>query len=75
MKIDYIENNPREIQLEEDLPPYMTEGIANDIAEIFNTPISGAYNWDNTVQDKRIKKLKKIIVALYPKSRNLIAFK
>ena len=45
MKIDYLKNNPREIQLEEDLPPYMTEGVANDIAEIFNTPLSGAYNW------------------------------
>ena len=57
MKIDYIKNNPREIQLEEGFPPYMTEEIANDIAEIFNTPLSGAYNWDYTVQDNRIKKL------------------
>jgi hypothetical protein len=57
MKIDYLKNNPREIQLEEDLPPYMTEGVANDIAEIFSTPLSGAYNWDYTVQDNRIKKL------------------
>ena len=46
-----------EIQLE-DLPPYMTEGVANDIAEIFNTPLSGAYNWDYTVQDNRIKNFK-----------------
>ena len=57
MKIQYTENNPREIQLEEDLPPYMTEGVADDIAEIFKTPLSGAYNWDYTVQDNRIKKL------------------
>ena len=57
MKIQYTDNNPREIQLEEDLPPYMTEGVADDIAEIFNTPLSGAYNWDYTVQDNRIKKL------------------
>ena len=57
MKINYVKDNPREIQLEEDLPPYMTEGVANDIAEIFNTPLSGAYNWDYTVQDNRIKKL------------------
>ena len=46
MKINYVKDNPREIQLEDDLPPYMTEGVANDIAEIFNTPLSGAYNWD-----------------------------
>ena len=42
MKIKYTKNNPRDIKLEEDLPPYMTEGVANDIAEIFNTPLSGA---------------------------------
>ena len=57
MKINYLDKNPREIKLEEDLPPYMTEGVADDIAEIFNTPLSGAYNWDYTVQDNRIKKL------------------
>ena len=57
MKINYLENNPREIKLEEDLPPYMNEGVADDIAEIFSTPLSGAYNWDYTIQDNRIKKL------------------
>ena len=51
MKINYLDNNPREIQLEEDLPPYMNEGVADDIAEIFSTPLSGAYNWDYTIQD------------------------
>ena len=50
MKINYLDNNPREIQLEEDLPPYMNEGVADDIAEIFSTPLSGAYNWDYTIQ-------------------------
>ena len=57
MKINYLDNNPREIQLEEDLPPYMTEAVADDIAEIFSTPLTGAYNWDYTHQDNRIKKL------------------
>ena len=57
MKINYLENNPREIQLEEDLPPYMTEAVADDIAEIFSTPLTGSYNWDYTHQDNRIKKL------------------
>jgi len=41
MKINYLDNNPREIQLEEDLPPYMTEAVADDIAEIFSTPLTG----------------------------------
>ncbi len=57
MKINYLDKNPRDIKLEEDLPPYMDEGVADDIAEIFNTPLSGAYNWDYTIQDNRIKKL------------------
>ena len=57
MKINYLENNPREIQLEEDLPPYMTETVADEIAEIFSTPLTGSYNWDYTHQDNRIKKL------------------
>jgi len=57
MKINYLDNNPREIQLEEDLPPYMTEAVADDIAEIFSTPLTGSYNWDYTHQDNRIKKL------------------
>ncbi len=57
MKIKYVENNPRDIRLEEDLPPFMTEGVADDIVEIFKTPLTGAYNWDYTHQDNRIKKL------------------
>ena len=57
MKINYLDNNPREIQLEEDLPPYMTEAVADDIAEIFSTPLTGSYNWDYTVADNRIKRL------------------
>ena len=57
MKIEYVENNPREILLEEDLPPFMTEDVADDIVEIFKTPLTGTYNWDYTYQDNRIKKL------------------
>ena len=28
-----------------------------DVVEIFETPLTGSYNWDYTVQDNRIKKL------------------
>ena len=28
-----------------------------DIVEIFQTPLTGSYNWDYTVQDNRIRKL------------------
>jgi hypothetical protein len=27
------------------------------VAEIFQTPLTGSYNWDYTIQDDRIKKL------------------
>ena len=32
-----------------------------DIVEIFQTPLTGAYNWDYTVQDNRIKKLYELV--------------
>ena len=28
-----------------------------DVVEIFNTPLTGSYNWDYTIADNRIKKL------------------
>jgi len=35
----------------------LTAGDVDHIAEIFNTPLTGSYNWDYKVQDDRIKKL------------------
>ena len=35
----------------------LTKDHVEDIVEIFNTPLTGAYNWDYTVADNRIKKL------------------
>src|SRR5262245_31904985 len=32
-------------------------GHVQHIAELFNTPLTGAYNWDYRVQDDRITKL------------------
>ena len=32
------------------------EGVEH-LAEIFQTPLTGAYNWDYTVQDDRVKRL------------------
>ena len=55
MKIVKIET-PSEVQdldneyLSKDLDP-------TDVVEIFQTPLTGSYNWDYTVQDNRIKKL------------------
>ena len=57
MKINYIQENLRKITYEEDLPEYMTEKHAEDIAEVFHTPLQGTYNWDYRFQDNRIKRL------------------
>ena len=57
MKINYIQENLRKIAYEEDLPEYMTEKHAEDIAEVFHTPLQGTYNWDYRIQDNRIKRL------------------
>jgi hypothetical protein len=35
----------------------MTSEMADDVIEIFQTPLTGTYNWDYTLQDNRIKKL------------------
>ncbi len=32
-------------------------GQVQDVAELFNTPLTGAYNWDYQAQDDRIRKL------------------
>ena len=57
MKIKYVENGSREVLLEDKLPSFMTESVADDVVEIFKTPLTGSYNWDYTLQDNRIKKL------------------
>jgi len=35
----------------------LTEQAVNEVAEIFNTPLTGCYNWDYQIQDNRIKRL------------------
>ena len=54
MKIKYT-NTPRNvIEFDEDVPANLNP---TDIVEIFQTPLTGSFNWDYTVQDNRIKKL------------------
>ena len=57
MKINYLNNTPRKVIDSDDLPDYMSENDVTDVVEIFNTPLTGSYNWDYTIQDNRIKKL------------------
>ena len=52
-KVDGPPADPREFDLPENFSPNHIE----DIAEIFETPMTGHYNWDYTDADSRIKKL------------------
>ena len=60
MGIDYVEDAPREIRQfgdEESAWGGMTVTDVQHVAEIFNTPLTGAYNWDYRVADNRIQRL------------------
>ena len=58
MKITKVTSPPKTLlSFEETSYPVEKELQPDDVVEIFNTPLTGAYNWDYTVQDDRIKKL------------------
>ena len=57
MKINQLDSTPRNIRYEDEFESQMTSEIADDVIEIFQTPLTGTYNWDYTLQDNRIKKL------------------
>ena len=46
---------PRDIVLHDG--DYLANLDPTDVVEIFQTPLTGTYNWDYTVQDNRVKKL------------------
>lgn len=66
MKVEWTEQAPRKIQtfagadnpqVADDLEDRLTAADVDHVAEIFQTPLTGSYNWDYKVQDDRIKKL------------------
>ena len=61
MKITKTDGPPNDIlkfkTLEVENELNLTPAQVEDVVEIFNTPLTGAYNWDYTVADNRIKKL------------------
>ena len=66
MKIKWTEGTPRKIQYfpnadypreNPELEDVLTSDQVDHVAEIFQTPLTGAYNWNYTIQDDRIKKL------------------
>ena len=56
MKITKQDGPPEELLYFDD-EVNMTPDQVEDVVEIFNTPLTGSYNWDYTVADNRIKKL------------------
>ena len=54
MRIEYTKTPRYVIKFDEDVPAGLNP---TDIVEIFQTPLTGSFNWDYTVQDNRIKKL------------------
>ena len=66
MKIAWSTDTPRKIQQfsnpdcprdNPDLEDVLTSADVDHVAQIFQTPLTGSYNWDYSVQDDRIKKL------------------
>ena len=56
MKINKQKGPPEDLlYFDEDLD--LSQKQVEDVVEIFHTPLTGAYNWDYTVSDNRIKKL------------------
>ena len=61
MKISKVDNPPKEDKIFEGANyPVEQELNPEDVVEIFQTPLTGCYNWDYKVQDNRIKKLYEI---------------
>ena len=56
MKINEQKGPPEDLlYFDEDLD--LSQKQVEDVVEIFHTPLTGAYNWDYTISDIRIKKL------------------
>ena len=59
MKITKVETCPKEMRFfkDEDIETKLQPKHIEDIVEIFQTPLTGSYNWDYSVADNRLKKL------------------
>jgi len=67
VKLEWLGETPRKIQSfsgsdrrkgdVDDIDDRITSAHADAVAEIFQTPLTGSYNWDYTIQDNRIQKL------------------
>ena len=55
MKINYLNQTPRKVIDSDDLPDYMSENDVTDVVEIFNTPLTGSYNWITQFKTTELK--------------------
>ena len=63
MKIRNQDGPPEDLlYFDEDLD--LSQKQVEDVVEIFKTPLTGAYNWDYTIADNRIKKLYELVRSL-----------
>lgn len=56
-KIQHFAGSVRQHGQETDIEDVLTSADVEHVAEIFNTPLTGTFNWNYTIQDDRIKKL------------------
>ena len=57
MGVQFVIDTPSEVRYFDQEAQRMDAGTAQQVAEIFQTPLTGSYNWDYRVQDDRINKL------------------
>lgn len=57
MGIQVVDQPPKDIFTADDLEDRLSKENVDQIVEIFNTPLTGAYNWDYHSADGRIRKL------------------
>ena len=55
MGVQFVIDTPSEIRYFDPAAPQLDATSAQQVAEIFQTPLTGAYNWDYKIQDDRIK--------------------
>jgi hypothetical protein len=57
MGVQFVIDTPSDVRYFDPEAPQLDAASAQQVAEIFQTPLTGAYNWDYKVEDDRIKKL------------------
>src|SRR5262245_55956774 len=60
MSLKFVNSAPTQVTFtpaDDDIAKSLTPKDVEQIAEIFKTPLTGAYNWDYEEADKRIRKL------------------